>query len=81
LDSLKVKSPVGRKNFAVVGVAGPDWERHASRLSSAHNVEVISCSAQTIHAELPEFLIKLAQGADEIRSRRKPSAEPQLAQR
>ncbi len=67
LNELGLPAEPRRKHFALAAVSDSVWEKQAAELTRRFGIEVLVCSADQIHAALPEFLGKLAQELEQVR--------------
>lgn len=68
LNELGLPAEPRRKHFALAAVSDSVWEKQAAELTRRFGIEVLVCSADQIHAALPEFLGNLAEQIDQIRA-------------
>jgi hypothetical protein len=77
LQVIGAPEKIARTHFAAVGVAGPDWTKHAAVLKERFGIEVLPCSEETIAEALPQFLETLA-AEIENRQNAGSAAQPEL---
>jgi hypothetical protein len=55
-----------RTHYAIAGVSGLDWKAQSEFLAKRYGIELLVCNEETIGAELPAFLEKLAAEVEQL---------------